>query len=214
MKMRLAEISGSKVVFKLIAICLLLGLSLGPVAAQERSGAINGVVTDETGSVLPGVTVTVTNTANNRVLTTTTGSDGAYNARPLEPGRYTVKFELTRFSAGEYPDVNVLLGQTLKLDPRLRVGGVETTVQVTDSAPLIDTQSTLVAHNVTAEEFDRLPKSRTFQYFAITAPSVNSGEIEGGIQVNGASGSENNYNVDGISTNSIIVWQLPTERRV
>jgi hypothetical protein len=84
------------------------------------------------------------------------------------------------------------------------VGGVEQTVQITGEAPLIDTSRTSIAHNVTAEEFIRLPKARTFQSLALASPSVNSGEIEGGFQVNGASGAENQFTVDGVSTTSLI----------
>jgi hypothetical protein len=61
-----------------------------------------------------------------------------------------------------------------------------------------------VAHNVTAEEFDRLPKNRTYQSIAMMASSVNSGEIEDGLQVNGASGAENAFTIDGVMTNSLI----------
>ncbi len=62
----------------------------------------------------------------------------------------------------------------------------------------------MIAHNVTAEEIDRMPKGRSFQSVAITAPSVNQGEIEGGLQVNGASGSENQFTIDGVATNSLL----------
>ena len=89
----------------------------------------------------------------------------------------------------------------------MRVGGVTETVQVTGEAPLVDQRSTLIAHNVSAEEFDRLPKGRSFQSIALTAPSVNQGELEGGMQVNGASGSENAFTVDGVVTNSLIGGQ-------
>ena len=57
---------------------------------------------------------------------------------------------------------------------------------------------------MTAEEFDRLPKTRSFQSIALTAPSVNAGELEGGFQVNGASGAENAFTVDGVVTNSLV----------
>src|SRR5687768_6095371 len=114
-----------------MALCLLLGgLVAGPVAAQETSGAINGVVTDQSGAIIPGVTVTVRNLANGRVVTTLSGGDGTYVARPLEPGRYTVKFELPGFSSQELANVNVLLGQTIKLDTSMQVGRIETSVQV------------------------------------------------------------------------------------
>ncbi len=194
---------------KLGAICLLLGLLASTAAfAQEKFGSFNGVASDATGAVLPGVTVTVTNKETNRTTTIVSGSDGAYFARNLDPGRYSVKFELPGFSPTEYPDIIVLVGQTLKLDAKMKVGGVETVVEVTDVVPLIDTQSTLVAHNVTAEEFNRMPKTRTFQSLANASPSVNVGEVvEGGIQINGASGAENQFNVDGLSTNSLIEGQ-------
>ena len=64
-----------------------------------------------------------------------------------------------------------------------------------------------MAHNVTSEEIDRLPKGRSFQSIALTAPSVTSGEIEGGFQVNGASGAENSFTVDGVVTNGLIYGQ-------
>src|SRR5262245_3311880 len=90
----------------------------------------------------------------------------------------------------------------------MQVGAVSAEVQVTDVVPLIDTQSTMVAHNIPSEEFSRMPKTRTFQSLANASPSVNVGEVvEGGIQINGASGAENQFNVDGLSTNSLIEGQ-------
>ena len=153
---------------------------------------------------MPGATVIVTNKASNRVLTIKTGGDGSYIVRDLEPGRYSVKFQSTGFQGFEVPDVNLLVGQRLKVDGTLTVGSIEQTVQVTEAAPLIDTSRVAIAHNVTAEEFDRLPKARTFQSLALASPSVNSGEIEGGFQVNGASGAENQFVIDGVSTTSLI----------
>ena len=99
----------------------------------------------------------------------------------------------------------MLLGRTFNINASLKVGNVSEAVQVTaENAPLVDTRSTIIAHNVTAEEIDRMPKGRSFQSVAMTAPSVNSGDIEGGFQVNGASGSENQFTVDGVSTNSLL----------
>jgi hypothetical protein len=179
-----------------------LGLFATPLIAQESVGAVNGVVSDQTGAVVPGVTVSITNTATNRTLTTVTGSDGTYSARTLEPGRYNLSFELARFNKAELKDVNVQLGQTLRLDISLQVAGQAQQITVIDTAPLIDTQSTLVGFSIPREQFDNTPKTRTFQSLAILAPAVNTGEIEGGIQINGASGAENAFYIDGVSTNS------------
>ena len=126
-------------------------------------------------------------------------------ALTLEPGTYKVAFELSGFARQEMPEVNVFLGRTFTINATMKVGNLTEAVQVTaESAPLVDTRSTIIAHNVTAEEIDRMPKGRSFQSVAMTAPSVNSGDIEGGFQVNGASGSENQFTVDGVSTNSLL----------
>ena len=81
---------------------------------------------------------------------------------------------------------------------------MEQVITVADAPSAIDTAATVVAHNVTEDEFDRMPKARSFQDVALTSPSVNSGAIEGGIQINGASGAENNFTVDGLSVTGVI----------
>jgi hypothetical protein len=185
---------------------LLLGVFAiaAPVQAQERFAALGGTVKDDSGAVLPGVTVAITNKVTAKVYTAVTGADGTYRVLDLEPGRYTVRFELSGFSAAEVADVNLLLGKTLQVDGGLKVGGMTEAVSVKAEAPLIDTRGTTIAHNITAEEFDRMPKARSFQTMAMASPSVNSGEIEGGYQVNGASGAENSFTIDGVVTNSLV----------
>lgn len=184
-------------------VCFVL-VGTGTLFAQGTTGTITGVITDPSGAVVPEVAVTITNTATHRVLTTKTGSDGTYRALDLEPGRYSVVFEKTGFSKSEVSDISVLVGRTLKVDAALKLGSTTQTITVTEAAPLIDTSSTMVAHNVTAEEFALLPKPRDFQALALFSPSVNTGQIEGGYQVNGASGAENNFYIDGVSTTSLI----------
>jgi hypothetical protein len=184
---------------------LLVGLVFSSsLLAQERFGTLTGQVTDASKAVLPGVTVTITNKETNKTYTTTTGGDGNYYARDLEPGRYSVAFELKGFAKSEIADVILLLGKSLRVDASLQVGAVEQTVEVIGETTMVDTNSTMVAHNVTADEFDRMPKTRSFQDVAMTSPSVNSGNLEGGIAINGATGSENNYMIDGVSTTSLI----------
>ena len=177
----------------------------GLAAAQERFGSLTGRITDQQSAVIPGVTVTTINTQTGENRVFVTGADGVFRAPDLNPGRYTVRFELPGFSKVEREDVLVLLGRTFEIDTQLTVGAQTETVQVVGEAtPLVDTRSTLIGHNVTAEEFDRMPKGRSFQSIAFSSPSVSQGEIEGGIQVNGASGAENSFTVDGIVTNSLV----------
>lgn len=186
-------------------LSLVTAFSVAVTNAQERFGALTGTVTDQQGQAVPGVTVAITNTQTGEVRTVVTDANGVYGARDLNPGRYSVAFELSGFSRVERPDVLVQLGREFSIDAQMRVGALTETVQVTaEAAPLVDSRSTLIAHNVSAEEFDRLPKTRSFQSIALTAPSVNQGEIEGGFQVNGASGAENSFTVDGTVTNSLV----------
>jgi hypothetical protein len=189
---------------RLLAVCLALLLTSAAAFGQERFGEIHGTATDPTGAVLPNLTVTVTETSTNRVLTTKTTSDGTYVLRSVEPGTYRVRFELSGFGTQEIPNVQVTSGRVLTVNARMEVGTTEQSVQVTEAAPLIDTTTTLVGNAISDAEMLALPKTRSFQSMALTAPNVNQGNLEGGIQINGASGAENQYFVDGISTNSVI----------
>ena len=194
---------------KLLALALLAFAALSAPAnalPQERFGFLTGQITDQQNAPLPGATITVTNTQTQEVRTATADAQGRYRVE-LTPGRYTVRFSQTGFANVERENVLVLLGATFDLAGRLPLATQTETVQVTASIPLVDTRSTQSAHNVTEEEFNRMPKARSFQSIAIVAPSVNEGLIEGGIQVNGASGAENAFTIDGITTNSLVNGQ-------
>src|SRR5262249_25524937 len=148
------------------------------------------------------------NIESGEVRTYVTDANGQWVAADLNPGRYNVTFELTGFSRVQRSDVGVALGRTFDLNAQMSVGALTETVEVTaEASPLVDTRSTLVAHNVTSEEIDLLPKGRSFQSILLTAPSVTSGELEGGFQVNGASGAENSFTVDGVVTNGLVYGQ-------
>lgn len=191
----------------MLVVPVVLTLVGGTMSAQERFGELIGTASDPSGSVLPGVNVKVTNLASLRVVETTTSGVGEYLVRNLDPGRYSVRFELRGFSTQELADVSIGLGKTLRVNAAMTLARQDQTVEVTDAAPLIDTTNTTMGQNITADEFNLLPKARSFQNLAVLSTSVNSGAIEGGIQVNGASGAENNFTIDGISTNSLINGQ-------
>src|SRR5436305_10740 len=186
---------------KLLTIALLVSLS---VWAQERFGAFSGTVTDPTGAVLPTATVTLINKESGREYKTTTDNSGEYMFRSIEPGRYRFVFEQAGFSKGEVADALLAVGQQIRVDMQLQVGSTQTAVSVAETAPLIDVSGVTRSNNISAEEFSNLPKTRSFQSLALLAPSVNSGQIEGGFQANGASGSENQFFIDGVTTNSLI----------
>jgi Carboxypeptidase regulatory-like domain/TonB dependent receptor/TonB-dependent Receptor Plug Domain len=185
----------------------LVGLLLvtSGAGAQERFGSLAGTVTDTTKAAVPGATVTATNKATGAQRVAVSGSDGSYRVPDLDPGRYSVTIELQSFQKVSVEDAIVLLGRTLTVDAELRPGVLTEVVSVTaDATKTLDLGSVTLSHNVTSEEFDRLPKGRSFQSIAMAAPGVNSGEVEGGFQVNGASSAENVFTVDGVPTISLI----------
>jgi len=196
-------------------LLLVFNLLLAPHAAllgQETRGELYGTVKDASGALVPAVSVTVTNKTTSRVLRTTTGIDGKYLAHNLEPGRYRVRFEIAGFAPVEVENVDLAVGAELNVDAKLQVAPIQQAVTVIDRAPLLDLSGPTVAHNLPAEEFDRLPKARSFQSLLFLSPSVNSGVdqfgkeigVEGGFQVNGASAAENQFFVDGVPTNSLV----------
>jgi hypothetical protein len=190
---------------RIAASVLALVLAVASLAsAQERFGSLTGKVVDPQGLALPGVTVTVTNNETKRSTVVVTDSEGAFLAQALEPGRYAVKFELAGFVPKEAPDVTVALGSTATVNSSLAVGGLTETVQVLAETPLIDLGASTRQRNIPAEQFDVIPKARSFQSLATALPSVNTGELEGGFQVNGASAGENNFQIDGVPVTSVI----------
>lgn len=194
------------------ALLLVAALPNPPLWGQETVGEFSGIVKDETGSAIPGASVTVTNKFTGRVFATKTGPDGTYRAPALEPGHYTIRFAMAGFVPVEFKDVALLVGMQLKVDARMPVAPVQQAVTVIATAPLLDLTDSAISSDVPAEEFDRIPKARSFQSLLFLSPSVNSGVdqfgkvvgIEGGFQVNGASAAENQFVIDGVPTQSLL----------
>ena len=191
--------------FHIFALAVLVGMLSSVAGAQERFGGLAGTVVDTSQAPVPGATITTTNKQTGATRVVVSGPDGTYRIPDLEPGRYSVTIELQGFQKVQSDDMIVLLGRTVEFPAVLKVGGLNEVINVTaENESQIDLRSTTVAHNVTAEEFDRMPKARSFQGIALTSPGVNQGDIEGGFQVNGASGAENSFTVDGVNTNSLL----------
>src|SRR2546427_9423930 len=105
---------------RISAFLLAFALAVTSAAvAQERYGMLRGTVTDQQGATIPGVTVTLTNTESGEVRAFVTDGNGVYMASDLNPGRYTVTFELSGFAKVERPDVNILLGREFGLDAQM-----------------------------------------------------------------------------------------------
>src|SRR5688572_18563934 len=187
----------------MILLCT-LGMSV-PAFAQATAinGNIEGVVTDETGAVLPGVTVTVTNRDTGLVRTSVTDQQGAYRAQLLPLGNYEVRMEITGFKVVERTGVRLSAGQTAVVNGRMSVGGVTEVLQVAADATITDPGSTDLGRTISNEEIANLPNvARNTFNFALLQPNVTGYDNEefGATRMN-ANGSQmrTNYQIDGAS---------------
>jgi len=184
------------------ALLCILALA-GAAFAQEQSGSIQGVVKDSSGAVLPGVTVEVTSAKVSGARTTVTDGQGVYRFPALPPGIYTVTAKLDGFAPGKVDNAGIALGQLMTVNLTLSVGGLSETVKVTGESPLIDTKQNAAFTTVNQEVIDRIPKGRDFASVVSTAAGAQSEARQGGIQVDGSSGSENRFIIDGMDTTNL-----------
>ena len=128
----------------LAALLLLIVASASPVFAQGgagSTGSIQGEVTDESGGVLPGVTVTVTGTSMMGSRTDTTNGQGIYRFAGLPAGTYTLKFDLAGFAPATKDNVRIGIGVTAKVPVKMGVKALSDEVTVTSEAPPIDVEA-------------------------------------------------------------------------
>src|SRR5579872_3914060 len=109
-------------------LAVLGALFPAPASAQVDTGNIIGLVTDETGGVLPGVTVTVTNLSTGTTRTTVTGETGRYQVTGLQPAGYSVKAELQGFNTVMRPQVTVNVGARIDVNISLKLASVNETI--------------------------------------------------------------------------------------
>jgi hypothetical protein len=141
--------------------------------AQSTYSAIQGTISDDQGGVLPGVTVTITNTATGLARSAVTNERGSYRVPNLPPGPYTVKAELAGFSPQERRNVELAMGSEISIDLRLGLATLQESVTVSGQTPLVETTQKSIETNVSPAEVDSLPlKTRNFSDLALLAPGV------------------------------------------
>src|SRR5215831_9895993 len=133
-----ARAFASLVVPGLAALCL--ALDPAAVRAQVTTADIVGRVTDATGAVLPGVTITIENVATHDVRTAPSNETGDYLFNLLPIGSYTVKVELQGFGT-QTMRVTVSAGDRARVDAKLQVGAVAENITVAADAPLLQTDT-------------------------------------------------------------------------
>ena len=192
------------VVFAVVGFAWLVFPSV-PASAQS---AIAGLVTDNTGGVLPGVTVEAASPVLiEKVRTAVTDGQGRYTIVDLRPGPYRVSFELTGFSVAVREGLELPADFTATVNVQLSVGSLQETVTVSGQSPLVDVQSASRTQVITRDLLDALPTPRNVQSFGYLAQGVRLSKPDvGGAQmmeqvnmrVHGASQLHTTMQVDGM----------------
>ncbi|MCU1288303.1 MAG: Outer rane receptor for ferrienterochelin and colicin [Acidobacteria bacterium] len=195
----------------LITVLSLVFCLSGIAFGQEINGTIEGYVKDPSGAVVPNVTVTIqstevtenntrTSVATGFTRTLTSSGEGFFRAQQVPPGIYTVTTSATSgFGATTLNNVNVGVGRTTQLDINLTIGQGTTVVDVTagNEAGAIDPTASQTTTNITTRQIETIPAGTSFDSLLRLSPQTRPEAKSGGFQVDGASGSENSFIIDG-----------------
>ena len=219
-----------------LVLCVIAGHGGASAEAQTvtaTTGAVNGVVTDSTKAVVPGVTVTLSGPSLMTTRTALTDEAGAYRFSAVPLGDHTLTFQLSGFGTIVREGIHVGLGFTATVNVELSPGTVDDSVTVSGAAPVVDVSSTVVTTHFDSEKLATLPGARDFFAIAANTPGValskmdvggngalslqeytayglrattgvNRNEVEG-IRVGGANGANDNYFSDFASFSEIAI---------
>jgi hypothetical protein len=163
-------------------------------AAQLQTGEIFGRVTDTTGAVLPGATVTIDSPALLRAQSAVTTETGAYRFPNIPIGTYTVKFELAGFKTLVREGIRIETGFNAEINGRLEISTVQETITVSGESPVVDTKQVSTGGNFNREMLENIPSARDpWVILQMTPGIVMSGQNVGGSQ----SGQQNGYAAHG-----------------
>jgi hypothetical protein len=183
---------------KLLLSVLIVTVAGGMAFAQlTPEGKITGRVVDGQGAPLPGVNVEATSARLVGKATSVTDANGTFRLMALPSGTYEIVFSLPGFNKLIRKGIYLELSQTLAMNVTLEQATVEEQVTVVGESPLIDVKSTVKGQVMTKETYMSLPRGRSFDSLISTIPGVQNESIAGGISVDGASGAENVFFVDG-----------------
>ena len=192
----------------MIAACLSIVGGTAAAAAQSATASLEGMIVDQTGAVMPGVTITVVQTATGVTRTGVTDEKGAFHLPLLPVGVYDLTAELAGFVPRKIPEINLSIGQTVTLSIQMAVSNVAETVNVSGGTPLIETTRSQVSSTINETTVQNLPvNGRNFIDFALLTPGVTRDVRTGDISFAGQRGTLNSLVVDGADNNNTFFGQ-------
>jgi hypothetical protein len=198
-----------KMVRHFLALVAAAFLSTGTALAQTTpAGSANGTVTDVSGAVLPGVTVTISGPTLLGKQQSITNDKGQYRFPLLPPGDYQLVYELSGFATVEREGIRVGVGFNAEVNVKMEVASLKESVTVSGQSPAIDTQNTTVQNNFTAEMMAAIPNARDIWSLIAEAPGMtvtrfDVGGSTAGTQTTYSSygfSGQNRVQIDGVNT--------------
>src|SRR5260370_3222412 len=162
--------------FVLIAVILIVAGS-EVTWSQTVQGVVTGTITDPTGAVVPGATVTITNVGTNISQTTKTGSDGSYRFPLVPPGTYTIEIKAANFAVIRASGIVVEASQTIPFSVKLELAKASEVIEVTSQVPLVQTATSDLGFQVDAKTIENaaLVDRDVFGALPFMAPQVSPG---------------------------------------
>ncbi|MGB0024427.1 MAG: TonB-dependent receptor [Candidatus Sulfotelmatobacter sp.] len=199
-----------------VVLLTLVGITglLTPAIGQEVTAAIVGTVTDPSGAPIKGASVKATDADRGTVWTAETNDSGAYNLLRLPISTYGVKVTAPGFQTSEWPPFALVLNQTARVNVQMKVGKISETVEVSGSAPVLQTENAEVGTVLDARTNDNLPlATRNYVQLTLLTPGTvsvdphsmnlgsNTAEEGGRPYINGNREQSNNFLLDGVDNN-------------
>ncbi len=194
-------------------VSLYIAFCLQVAAAQVTTATISGIIKDETGAILPGVTITLKNLETGIARTVITDEQGRYHAPNLALGNYEVQAALAGFQTAVRRGVELTVGRHAIVDFTLKVGEMTEEIVVTGEAPLVDTTSSMISGLVEDKQMRELPLNlRSYEQLAALQPGVVAGSpgrvgVRGGsgtqLYISGARSEFNTFQIDNVDVNDL-----------
>jgi hypothetical protein len=182
-------------------------LTVCSAIGQSTFGSVVGVVHDKTQAVVLGATVKIQSLEDNSVRSTSSDLNGSFEFLNLKPGRYSVSVQADGFSDFHIATAELTARQTLRIDAALEVKSQSQTVEVSDTAAVINTENATIGDSIANRQITELPlNSRATTTSPLSALSISPNvqqDSSGNIALGGASSSMVNFSVDGISTTNV-----------